>query len=181
MHKSSSSNAKKMQKISNFILQSNNANALLYVVFQNANTLDDYLMIKQYELTLSPYRRGFHLITDSVLQKCKPLPHVGLMQIFIQHTSASLTINENADPSVRDDLEAHTNILVPENSAHFTHIYEGSDDMPAHVKASLYGSSVSIPIKNGQLAMGIWQGIYLGEHRNNGGSRRLLITIISDK
>lgn len=101
------------------------------------------------------------------------------MNIFIQHTSASLTINENADPSVRSDLEAHTNVLAPENAPYYTHIYEGSDDMPAHIKASLYGSSVSIPIINGALGLGIWQGVYLGEHRNKGGRRRLIITILS--
>lgn len=136
-------------------------------------------MIEQHELSLKQYKRGFHLITPLVLNVCGRLPDKGLMQIFIQHSSASLTINENADPSVRVDLETYTNKLVPENSAYFTHTFEGSDDMPAHIKASIYGSSVSIPIKDSQLALGTWQGIYLGEHRNQGGNRRLVITIIS--
>jgi secondary thiamine-phosphate synthase enzyme len=136
-------------------------------------------MIEQYPLSLKPYKRGFHLITSNVVNACGSLPEKGLMQVFIQHTSASLTVNENADPSVRVDLEAHTNILAPENAPYFTHTFEGSDDMPAHIKASIYGASVSIPIVNAQLALGTWQGIYLGEHRNSGGSRNLLITIIS--
>lgn len=100
------------------------------------------------------------------------------MHVFIQHTSASLTINENADPSVRRDLERHTNVLAPENAPYYEHTYEGSDDMPAHIKASLYGSSISIPICKGKLGLGTWQGIYLGEHRDHGGNRKLLITVI---
>jgi secondary thiamine-phosphate synthase enzyme len=136
-------------------------------------------MASQIELTLPAHNRGFHLITQDIVAACSALPQYGLMHVFIQHTSASLTINENADPSVRTDLEAHTNLLAPENALHYTHIYEGSDDMPAHIKASLYGSSVSVPIINGKLGLGLWQGIYLGEHRNQGGRRRLVITIIS--
>lgn len=136
-------------------------------------------MIVQHQLSLKPYKRGFHLITDSIMNACGKLPEKGLIQIFIQHTSASLTINENADPSVRFDLESHANILAPENAPYFTHTIEGSDDMPAHIKASLYGSSVSIPIVNARAALGTWQGIYLGEHRNQGGNRSLVITIIS--
>lgn len=136
-------------------------------------------MIVQHQLSLKPYKRGFHLITDSIMNACGKLPEKGLIQIFIQHTSASLTINENADPSVRFDLESHANILAPENAPYFTHTFEGSDDMPAHIKASLYGSSVSIPIINARVALGTWQGIYLGEHRNQGGNRSLVITIIS--
>lgn len=136
-------------------------------------------MIEQHQLILKPYKRGFHLITQLVLNMCGKLPQKGLMQVFIQHTSASLTINENADPSVRVDLEKHTNVLAPENAPYFTHTFEGSDDMPAHIKASIYGSSVSIPIVDAKLGLGTWQGIYLGEHRNSGGSRRLVITIIS--
>jgi secondary thiamine-phosphate synthase enzyme len=134
--------------------------------------------VGQFNLTLSPRTRGFHLITDEVLDACGPLPDTGLMHVFIQHTSASLTINENADPSVRQDLESHTNVLVPENASYYRHIYEGSDDMPAHIKASLYGSSVSIPIIRGRLGLGTWQGIFLGEHRDQGGKRQLVITII---
>lgn len=137
----------------------------------------------QTELALPAHKRGFHLITDQIIEACtnlpKPMPKYGIMHIFIQHTSASLTINENADPSVRKDLEAHTNVLAPENAHYYTHIYEGSDDMPAHIKASLYGSSVSIPIVNGELGLGTWQGVYLGEHRDQGGQRRLVITILS--
>ncbi|MFT6267887.1 MAG: secondary thiamine-phosphate synthase enzyme [Alphaproteobacteria bacterium] len=147
---------------------------------QNNITQMDYAsMIDQYTLTLPEYKRGFHLITDKVLSAAQKLPSKGLMQVFIQHTSASLTINENADPSVRVDLERHTNVMAPENANYYTHIFEGSDDMPAHIKASLYGSSVSIPIVNGRIGLGTWQGIYLGEHRNQGGKRRLVISIIS--
>ena len=133
-------------------------------------------MIDQYALSLKPLSRGFHIITDDIIQACGTLPEKGLMHVFIQHSSASLTINENADPSVRRDLERHTNVLAPENAPYYEHTYEGSDDMPAHIKASLYGSSVSIPIKDGRLALGTWQGVYIGEHRDHGGSRRLLIT-----
>lgn len=135
-------------------------------------------MSKQFTLTLGPYSRGFHIITDDVINACRPLPDIGVMHVFIQHSSASLTINENADPSVRQDLEAHTNVLAPENAPYYTHTCEGSDDMPAHIKASLYGNSLSIPIVNGRLGLGTWQGIYLGEHRDQGGRRRLVITIL---
>ncbi|MFC4700196.1 secondary thiamine-phosphate synthase enzyme YjbQ [Glaciecola siphonariae] len=137
-------------------------------------------MIKQYTLTLPPFSRGFHLITDYVKNACENLPEKGLLHVFIQHTSASLTINENADPSVRRDLERHTNVLAPENAAYFEHTFEGSDDMPAHIKASLYGSSVTVPITNGHFALGTWQGIYLGEHRDEGGRRRLCLTLIGE-
>jgi secondary thiamine-phosphate synthase enzyme len=142
-------------------------------------------MIEQFKITLAQRKRGFHLITEEIFDlltsqtEFSQLPQTGLFTAFIQHTSASLTINENADPSVRVDLESHSNIMVPENAAHFTHIFEGSDDMPAHVKASLYGASVTIPISQNQLALGTWQGIYLGEHRNSGGRRRLVISILS--
>lgn len=136
-------------------------------------------MILNISLTLPEFSRGFHLITAHIENAIKKMPEHGLCNVFIQHTSASLSINENADPSVRVDLEAYTNKLVPENSPYFTHVFEGSDDMPAHIKASLYGSSVSVPIQNGKLALGTWQGVYLGEHRNYGGRRKILITIIS--
>ena len=119
------------------------------------------------------------MVTDHVKRALIETQHTGLLHVFIQHTSASLTINENADPSVREDLEAHTNVLAPENAHYYTHTYEGSDDMPAHIKASIYGSSVSIPIVNHRLGLGTWQGIYLGEHRDNGGSRRLLVTVLA--
>ncbi|WP_395344665.1 secondary thiamine-phosphate synthase enzyme YjbQ [Ningiella sp. W23] len=136
-------------------------------------------MVKQYTLQLPPFARGFHIITDNILNAIGELPESGLLSVFIQHTSASLTINENADPSVRRDLERHTNILAPENAPYFEHTFEGSDDMPAHIKASLYGSSVNVPILNSRLGLGTWQGIYLGEHRDHGGRRRLLLTVIS--
>ena len=104
----------------------------------------------------------------------------GIVQVFIKHTSASLTINENADPTVRIDFESHMNEMVPENTSYFEHTFEGPDDMPAHIKASMMGSSVSFPISNGQPILGTWQGIYLGEHRNHGGSRKIIITIIGN-
>jgi secondary thiamine-phosphate synthase enzyme len=131
----------------------------------------------QKEITLSPYPRGFHLITRIVEQSLPEISQVniGFLHVFIKHTSASLTINENADPTVRMDFETHFNKSVPEN-APYKHDDEGPDDMPAHIKASMLGSSVSIPITNGRLNTGTWQGIYLCEHRDNGGSRKLVIT-----
>ena len=133
----------------------------------------------QKEISLNPRQRGFHLITDEVL---KHLPEVqeievGTMQVFIKHTSASLTINEDADPTVRDDFESHFNQMVPENAPYYQHTFEGPDDMPAHLKSSILGSSVNIPITDGKLNFGTWQGIYLCEHRNRGGSRKLVVTI----
>lgn len=136
-------------------------------------------MTQQHQLTLPPYPRGFHLITDRILEVVGKLPDTGLMHVLIQHTSAGLTLNENADASVRYDFEAFMNQLVPENHPLYTHIYEGADDMPAHLKATLMGSSVSIPISQGRMNLGTWQGIYLCEFRNHGGSRRLVITIVS--
>ncbi|MCV9388578.1 secondary thiamine-phosphate synthase enzyme YjbQ [Reichenbachiella ulvae] len=132
----------------------------------------------QKEITLSAYRRGFHLVTHEILEQFPELSQIriGIFQAFIKHTSASLTINENADPTVRQDFESHINEMVPENAPYYRHTYEGPDDMPAHIKASLMGSSVSIPITNGRLNMGTWQGIYLCEHRDYGGSRRLVLT-----
>ena len=123
-------------------------------------------------------RRGFHLITGEVLKALPGLTGInhGLFQVFIQHTSASLTINENADPTVRKDFETFFNKTVTENDPDYTHDYEGPDDMPAHLKASLLDSSVLIPIRNGRLALGTWQGIYLCEHRDHGGPRSLVIT-----
>ena len=133
----------------------------------------------QKEISLNPRQRGFHLITDEVL---KDLPEVqeievGTMQVFIKHTSASLTINEDADPTVRDDFESHFNQMVPENVPYYQHTFEGPDDMPAHLKSSILGSSVSIPVTDGKLNLGTWQGIYLCEHRNRWGSRKLVVTI----
>ncbi len=132
----------------------------------------------QNQIKLKSYSRGFHLITDTVLDALPEISqiNIGQLQVFIKHTSASLTINENADFTVRTDFESHFNKMVPENAPYYKHIYEGSDDMPAHIKASLLGASVQIPITNGKLNLGIWQGIYLCEHRNNGGSRTIVIT-----
>ncbi len=136
-------------------------------------------MTTQHTLKLPSYPRGFHLITRHVEKAAGELPEAGIMHVLIQHTSAGLTLNENADPSVRHDFEAFINHLVPENHPLYSHIFEGEDDMPAHLKASIIGSSVSIPISNGHLNLGTWQGIYLCEFRNHGGSRRLVITITS--
>lgn len=132
----------------------------------------------QKEISLSEKRRGFHLVTDEILTKFPEIKSIqkGMFQLFIKHTSASLTINENADPTVRTDFESHMNVMVPENTPYYIHTYEGPDDMPAHIKASLMGASVQIPITNGRLNLGTWQGIYLCEHRNYGGSRKLVLT-----
>lgn len=136
-------------------------------------------MWQQQIIPLAPRPRGFHLITDDILSHLPFLKEyaAGLLHLFIQHTSASLSINENADPTVRKDMECHANHMVPENSPWFLHTCEGADDMPAHIKCSLFGTSVMIPIRNGQLALGTWQGIYLGEHRNHGGSRQIVATV----
>lgn len=132
----------------------------------------------QQPLQLSSRRRGFHLITPEVLQAIPQLSELktGMCQVFIQHTSASLTLNENADPTVRKDFETWFNKAVPEGDHDYVHNDEGADDMPAHLKAALLGSSVSFPIRNGKPALGTWQGIYLCEHRNYGGARHLVIT-----
>jgi secondary thiamine-phosphate synthase enzyme len=132
----------------------------------------------QKELQILPKKRGFHLITDEITTAISEIKDIsiGQLQVFIKHTSASLTINENADTSVRTDFESHFNKMVPENMPYYIHTYEGSDDMPAHIKASLLGSSIQIPISNGKLNIGIWQGIYLCEHRNFGGPRKLVLT-----
>lgn len=134
--------------------------------------------IFQQTISLPEKPRGFHLITREVVRALPQIGQIstGLCQVFIQHTSASLTINENADPTVRIDFETFFNKTVKENDPDYKHDYEGSDDMPAHLKASMLGSSVLIPIHNGHLALGTWQGIYLCEHRNQGGSRTLVIT-----
>lgn len=133
----------------------------------------------QQPITLKAKPRGFHLITEVVTKQLPELENIscGILHLFIQHSSASLTINENADPTVRVDMESHFNHFVPEKASYYLHTYEGDDDMPAHLKASILGCSVSIPITNGQLNLGIWQGIYLGEHRNNAGNRTLMATI----
>lgn len=134
----------------------------------------------QKEFSLSPKPRGFHIITREVLSEIPEIKEikVGLAHVHIKHTSASLTINENADPSVRTDFETHFNRSVPENTSLYEHTFEGTDDMTSHIKSSLLGSSVSIPITNGHFNLGTWQGIYLCEHRNHGGSRRLIVTLI---
>lgn len=133
-------------------------------------------MISQKELVLPRFDRGFHLITNWIIQDLD-LPVKGLLNIFIQHTSAGLSINENADPTVRLDFESSFNKLIKENEPFYKHTYEGADDMPAHIKSSLTGHSLTIPISNGQLNLGTWQGIYLCEFRNNGGRRKLILTI----
>ncbi len=133
----------------------------------------------QKEFSLSGRNRGFHLITKEILSAIPELTQIdcGLLHLFIKHTSASLTINENADPTVRMDLESHFNRFVPEGAPYYQHAYEGNDDMPAHIKNCLLGSSCTVPISKGSLNLGIWQGIYLCEHRNRGGNRRLVATI----
>ncbi len=133
----------------------------------------------QKKIDLSPRPRGFHLVTDEITNQVSELAEfkVGIAHVFICHTSASLTINENAAPDVRGDFERHMNVLVPEDQPYFRHDEEGPDDMPAHIKASMMGSSVSIPITDGRLNLGTWQGIYLCEHRDRGGTRRLVVTI----
>ena len=133
----------------------------------------------QKTIALSPKSRGFHIITNDVLENIPELKDLktGILHLFIKHTSASLTINENADPTVRTDFESHFNMLAPENQSYYQHTFEGSDDIPAHLKASILGSSVSIPITDGQLNLGTWQGIYLCEHRNHGSDRELVLTI----
>ncbi len=136
-------------------------------------------MIHQLEIKLPEYKRGFHIITRIIEQRLPPLPQMGLLNIFIKHTSAAITINENADASVRGDFEKVFNILIPENQAYYLHTLEGYDDLPAHVKSTLLGQSLTIPITNGRLNLGVWQGIYLCEFRNNGGVRDITITIYS--
>ena len=133
----------------------------------------------QKEIRLSPKSRGFHLVTREITRQLPELEafQVGLAHIFIQHTSASLTLNENADPTVRVDMESHFNEMAPENAPYYLHTYEGPDDMPAHIKAALLGNSLTIPISNGRLNLGTWQGIYLCEHRNHARGRRLVITL----
>ena len=133
----------------------------------------------QMEIQLSARKRGFHLVTSEILNHLDSLKSfkTGLLHLFIQHTSASLSINENADPDVRHDVEAHFNKYIPENATYYHHTLEGSDDMPAHIKNITIGSSVTIPITNGSLNLGNWQGIYLGEHRNHAGKRTIIATI----
>ena len=135
-------------------------------------------MVFQKEIVLNPRKRGFHLITKNIIEKITKI--TGIVHVFIKHTSASLTINENADPSVRVDFETHFNKMVSENENYFTHIYEGSDDMTSHIKSSILGSSVSFPVENGFPKLGVWQGVYLCEHRNSGGARTLVVTVMGE-
>lgn len=140
------------------------------------------MWIAQTAVTLEPRPRGFHLVTDEVEAGLPDLRRisVGIAHVFIQHTSASLTLNENASPSVRADFESWANDAVPEDASYWTHTLEGSDDMAAHVKASLFGPSVTLPVADGRFALGTWQGIYLCEHRDHGGPRNLLVTVFGD-
>jgi secondary thiamine-phosphate synthase enzyme len=133
----------------------------------------------QKSITLKAYSRGFHLVTNEILSLVPEIRDItiGTANLFIQHTSASLSINENADPDVRIDMESHINRIIPENAPYFRHILEGSDDMPAHIKSSLFGVSITVPISNGRFNLGTWQGIYLGEHRDYGGNRKIVVTI----
>jgi secondary thiamine-phosphate synthase enzyme len=137
---------------------------------------------QQTEVRLKPRPRGFHLVTNEIVAAIPELAkfEVGLAHLFIQHTSASLAVNENADPDVRGDLERWFGRTVPENAPYFEHTTEGADDMPAHIKATVIGSSVTIPIRRGRLALGTWQGIYLGEHRDAGGARTVVVTLMGE-
>ena len=139
-------------------------------------------MWAQKEITLPKHPRGFHIITNHIIKELPQIKGIsaGLLHIFIKHTSASLTINEDADPTVRVDFESHFNETVPENAPYYRHIVEGSDDMPAHLKSAILGSSVTIPISNGKINLGTWQGIYLCEHRDRGGNRKIMLTINGD-
>ena len=135
-------------------------------------------MIQQKEFTLSAKRRGCHLITQEIMANLpKPLPKVGLLNLFVKHTSCALSINENADPDVRSDMEKIMNHIVRENEPYYDHVFVGADDMPAHAKSSLFGVSLTIPITDGRLNLGTWQGVYLCEFRDYGGARRIVATI----
>ena len=135
-------------------------------------------MITQKEFTLTPHRRCIHLVTDEIVRNLPPLPEAGLLHLFIKHTSAALSINENADPDVQTDMTAIFDRLVREREPYYQHTCEGDDDMPAHAKSTLVGASLTIPISHGRLNMGIWQGIYLCEFRNRGGGRRIVATVV---
>ncbi len=136
-------------------------------------------MVIQTQINLQPYKRGYHLITPEIQSALPDLPEKGLLNIHLKHTSAAITLNENADPSVRVDFESFMNKLIPENDPVFTHTLEGSDDMPAHLKSSLLGQNLTVPITRHSLNLGTWQGIYLCEFRNSGGSRKLILTVYS--
>ena len=136
-------------------------------------------MIQQKEISLPPFPRGFHLITRLIEQELPQMPDRGMLNVLLKHTSAAVTLNENADPGVRDDFESFISRMVPENQPYYVHTLEGADDMPAHIKSSLFGASLTIPISNGRLNLGTWQGIYLCEFRNHGGRRKLVLTLYS--
>jgi len=136
-------------------------------------------MVKQTEFKLPAQKRGYHIVTHEIMQQIPSLPPMGMLHLFIKHTSAAITINENADPDVRTDFESIFNKIVPENMPFLTHTLEGPDDMPAHIKAAMIGNSVTIPITNGRLNLGTWQGIYLCEFRNHASGRKLVATIYS--
>ena len=140
------------------------------------------MKVIQKEIRLQPKSRGFHLITSEIEAELTELKEIsaGILKVFIKHTSAGLTINENADPTVREDFESHINKMVPENMPYYKHTYEGADDMPAHIKSSLMGNSVEIPVTNGHLNLGTWQGIYLGEFRNHDGARKHVLTLMGE-
>lgn len=137
-------------------------------------------MIQQIEITLKSMSRGFHLVTSDIIRQLPKLPKIGIVNIFTKHTSCGLSINENYDPDVRTDMETIFNRLVPENRPEYVHTLEGSDDMPAHAKSILSGVSLTIPITNGRLNLGTWQGIYFNEYRNYGGTRKLVVTIVGE-
>lgn len=134
-------------------------------------------MLQLIDIQLRPYSRGFHLVTSPILDQLPSFPNEGLLHLLLQHTSAGLFLNENADPSVRVDFESYFDRLAPENEAYFTHTYEGPDDMPAHLKSAITGVSLTLPIRKGQLALGTWQGIYLAEFRNQAGARKIVATL----
>ena len=153
--------------------------AEMHPFFIDENVLISYMFWIQKEIILPSHSRGFHIITHLIENKIEELQNIrmGVAHIFIKHTSASLTINEDADPTVRVDFESHINVMVPEKAPYYLHTMEGPDDMPAHLKSSIIGSSVNIPITHGQFNLGTWQGIYLCEHRDQGGPRKIVITI----
>jgi secondary thiamine-phosphate synthase enzyme len=141
------------------------------------------MIVIQKEIKLQARSRGFHLVTSEIISQLPELKTIryGELQVFIKHTSASLTLNENADPAVREDFEKHFNKLAPEHAPYYEHDTEGSDDMPAHLKSSILGSTVCMPVTNGRLNLGTWQGIYFCEHRNDGGARELVLTLLGEE
>lgn len=150
------------------------------MVVKQLNGTYIYIMVTQIELTLRPRPRGFHLVTAEIMGQLPTLPRTGIVNIFTKHTSCGLCINENCDPDVRTDMETVFNRMVPEGRAEYMHTLEGADDMPAHAKSAITGVSLCIPITEGRLALGTWQGIYLCEYRNYGGPRRLVVTIMGE-